>query len=130
MTVKLCNQVNLRFCNASNYEEFFDDEQRKKIRTFEKIQQYPTGPSYGTCKNHLFFGFFFDGTKNNYIQAEKNKTHSNIARLYDCYPGQSVSGVLPNNTNWEYNPTRYKHFFRMYIPGVGSPFDQINDGEG
>jgi hypothetical protein len=36
------------------------------------------------CKTKLFFGFFFDGTKNNYVQAEAGKSHSNIARLYDC----------------------------------------------
>ena len=83
------------------------------------------------CHTNLFFGFFFDGTKNNYVLAEKNKTHSNIARLYDCYPGLSVPGVLPKKTDWEYNPSRYTHFFRTYIPGVASPFKEVNDsGQG
>jgi hypothetical protein len=75
----------------------------------------------------LFFGFFFDGTKNNYIQAETTKNHSNVARLYDCFPGLSVPGVLPPSTDWTNNPSRYTHFFRVYVPGVASPFPQVGD---
>lgn len=79
----------------------------------------------------MFFGFFFDGTKNNYVKAEAGKNHSNVARLYDCYPGLSVPGVLPKSTDWQHNPSRYTHFFKVYVPGVSSPFPQVNDtGEG
>ena len=43
----------------------------------------------------------------------------------------SVPGVLPKLTDWEYNPPRYTHFFRTYIPGVSSPFKDVNDsGQG
>ncbi|WP_177307218.1 T6SS phospholipase effector Tle1-like catalytic domain-containing protein [Pseudoduganella namucuonensis] len=84
-----------------------------------------------SCKTNLFFGFFFDGTKNNYVQAEAGKNHSNVARLYDIYPGLSVPGVLPADTDWQYNPARYTHFFKVYVPGVASPFKEINDsGQG
>ena len=77
--------------------------------------QVPVG--IALCKTNLFFGFFFDGTKNNYVQAEAGKNHSNLARLYDCCPGKGVKGVLPD--------------FKVYIPGVASPFSQVNDsGEG
>lgn len=89
------------------------------------------GVSGQSCKTNLFFGFFFDGTKNNYVLAEKGKNHSNVARLYDCYPGLSVPGVLPSSTDWQCKRSDYTHFFKTYIPGVASPFKQVGDsGDG
>jgi hypothetical protein len=126
MTAILCKTVHANFASASKTDEFFSQEQQKKIKEFGAREQ-PLQGSITGCKTNLYFGFFFDGTKNNYVLAENNKTHSNVARLYDCYPGMSVPGVLPQKTDWEYNPSRYTHFFRTYIPGVGSPFDGVND---
>jgi hypothetical protein len=101
------------------------------VRELEGREQPVFGIPGESCKTNLFFGFFFDGTKNNYVQAEKGKNHSNVARLYDCYPGLSVPGVLPASTDWQYKPSSYAHFFKVYIPGVASPFKEVNDsGEG
>jgi Uncharacterized alpha/beta hydrolase domain (DUF2235) len=75
----------------------------------------------------LFFGFFFDGTRNNYIQDEGGKSQSNVARLYDCYPGLSVPGVLPDSAEWQYQREDYSHFFKVYVPGIASPFRKVND---
>ncbi|WP_038493382.1 T6SS phospholipase effector Tle1-like catalytic domain-containing protein [Janthinobacterium agaricidamnosum] len=84
-----------------------------------------------SCHTNLFFGFFFDGTKNNYVGAESSKTHSNIVRLYDCFPGMSVPGVLPKEMDWQYKPSNYNHFFKVYIPGVASAFKEVGDtGQG
>ena len=127
MTAILCKTANTNFASASKTDEFFSEEQQKKIKEFVALEQPLQGSMTSGCKTNLYFGFFFDGTKNNYVLAEKNNTHSNIARLYDCYPGMSVPGVLPKKTDWEYYPPRYTHFFRTYIPGVGSPFDGVND---
>lgn len=84
-----------------------------------------------SCRNPLFFGFFFDGTNNNYMANEPTKSQSNVARLYDTFPGQSVKGVLPDAKNWSTTPGQFKHFFRVYAPGVGTEFEGVgNIGNG
>jgi len=127
MIAKLCGEIGNNFSKATHYNEFFSEESRLKMAKFDKLQQAEKGNASNGCNTNLYFGFFFDGTKNNYVAAEETKTHSNIARLYDCYPGRSVPAVLPPSTNWKYTPERYKHFFRTYIPGVATEFTQVGD---
>ena len=46
------------------------------------------GEKAGTdCSIELFFGFFFDGTRNNMYMSEKagNHTQTNVARLYSVF---------------------------------------------
>jgi len=132
MTAKLALEIDDTYAHASDFDAFWNDKIGKDIRKKEAQREGPpVGIPGESCKTNLFFGFFFDGTKNNYILAEKSKSHSNVARLYDCYPGLSVPGVLPVSTDWQYNPSRYSHFFKVYVPGVASPFPQVGDsGEG
>lgn len=128
MSAKLCSPRPLKSSYAKDFDEFFSESEIAIIRqVLDRREQQSADRKVPDCKTNLFFGFFFDGTKNNYVEAEKNKTHSNIARLYDCFPGMSVPGVLPPETEWKYNPKRYTHFFRTYIPGVSTPFKQVND---
>lgn len=132
MSARLCPKVSDAFLSASSYVDFFTAKQREEIQNRWEMREQPVlGVPGESCKTNLFFGFFFDGTKNNYVQAEKPKNQSNVARLYDCYPGLSVPGVLPADADWTNNPGRYSHFFKVYVPGVASPFKEINDsGEG
>jgi hypothetical protein len=131
MTARLCKAIDLNFSEAVVLEKFFNKSHQSAINQFALSEQTISSNVKSACKTNIYFGFFFDGTKNNYMLAEKNKTLSNIARLYDCYPGLSVPGVLPELTEWKYNPSRYTHFFRTYIPGVASPFTKVNDsGQG
>lgn len=128
MTASLLPSIGEEFSDATNFNAFFGKNERPVIRSeHEMREQPPIGNPYESCSRNLFFGFFFDGTKNNYIQAESTKSYSNIARLYDCHPGLSVPGVLPVSTDWTTNPSSYKHFFRVYVPGVSSPFPQVGD---
>lgn len=60
------------------------------------------------CEIVLQFGLFFDGTDNNYERDRKNFGHSNIARLWMCYPRFPDRGIS-----------------RLYVPGVGTPFSEI-----
>jgi hypothetical protein len=131
MTAKLSHKIPENFTAAASVRDFYNEEDKRKLDILaEREQAQPGRPSDG-CKTNLFFGFFFDGTKNNYIKAEAGKNHSNVARLYDCYPGLSVPGVLPKSTDWQHEPGRYTHFFKVYVPGVSSPFPQVHDtGEG
>ncbi|KAL0630431.1 hypothetical protein Q9L58_010722, partial [Maublancomyces gigas] len=39
--------------------------------------------------------------------------------------------MLPDNAKWKHDKDSYNHFFRVYAPGVSSPFDAVKDtGEG
>jgi hypothetical protein len=116
------------FLVATDFKKFFSHDQADVIQdVLEKREQPKFGAPGESCKTNLFFGFFFDGTRNNYIQDGAGKSHSNVARLYDCYPGLSVPGVLPPATDWQYQPERYTHFFKVYVPGVASPFQKVDD---
>lgn len=66
------------------------------------------------CCRELYLSFFFDGTNNNLQRDRKNHSQSNIGRLFDLYPERNQEG-----------------FFKIYVPGVGTPFREIGDtGEG
>jgi hypothetical protein len=127
MSATLCPPVPRNFIEAENFLTFFEEDEVKKIRPLERRELSLSRVPGDSCITNLFFGFLFDGTKNNYVQAEIGLNHSNVARLYDCYPGLSVPGVLPAKTDWQYKPSNYTHFFKTYIPGVASPFKEVND---
>lgn len=131
MSAILSPQLSNAYVNAVDTNRFFTEGDLEKLEIAASREQPPIGKPGESCKTNLFFGFFFDGTKNNYIKANTSNNHSNVARLYDCYPGKSVPGVLPKDTDWEHNPLRYGHFFKVYVPGVSSPFKEVGDsGEG
>lgn len=71
------------------------------------------GEKAGTdCSIELFFGFFFDGTRNNKDTSDTagDHTHTNIARLWS---------VFDDRVDPSYSAR--KHRFRTYIEGVGTP---------
>lgn len=127
MSTILCPLVSPLSQFATDVEKFFGDDEQRKIKEFQKREIPAMGRPGASCETRLFFGFFFDGTKNNYLKAEESLNHSNVVRLYDCYPGLSVPGVLPQRMDWHYKPSNYTHFFKTYIPGVASPFKEIGD---
>jgi hypothetical protein len=133
--IKLCGSVPTNFAQAASFNEVFSQgEQQNLTNVWLPREQPKFGKPGDSCKYNLFFGFFFDGTRNNYTVSDKleeekhiQSTHSNVARLYDCYPGQSVPGVLDAKLDWAHKPDMYKHFFKVYIPGVGTEFKQVGD---
>ncbi|WP_051933422.1 DUF2235 domain-containing protein [Massilia sp. BSC265] len=127
MSAFLIDPIDSGFGFAKENEKLFSQSQINALDVFQKRESPPICSPTRSCDTNIFFGFFFDGTGNNYIAAEKTKDHSNIARLYDCFPGMSVPGVLPRSTDWEYKPSENKHFFKVYIPGVGTEFPQVKD---
>lgn len=134
MSAQLFSTIPDSFCHAEDREKFFTEKENKNVLyPFESREIPKLGKPGDSCKTNLFFGFFFDGTRNNYelSDSKKNHTHSNVARLYDCFPGLSVPGVLPKETDWPYKPEQYGHFFRVYVPGVGTPCKEVkNAGDG
>ena len=72
-----------------------------------------------SCEQTIHVSIFFDGTNNNDDKDdEKNKDwydsntkkHTNIARLYNAAIEDKAQGI-----------------FRIYIPGVGTPFPEIGE---
>lgn len=73
------------------------------------------------CQGQVYATLFFDGTQNNADWKEPGTLgkqsdlgkHSNISRLYNARVDEPMDG-----------------FFAYYIPGVGTPFEQIGDHDG
>lgn len=80
-------------------------------------------PKKTECQGQIYIGLFYDGSGNNQdwkqkdpivnpnklTQRQRNK-HSNVARLWDAHLDEPRNG-----------------FFRAYMPGVGTPFEEIGD---
>jgi hypothetical protein len=67
-----------------------------------------------TCKQTLWFSFFFDGTGNNRYADEGMRKHSNVAKLFLVHkPNDKVNG-------------RYGFYFQ----GVGTYFPEVGDDGG
>lgn len=118
------------FRDPSNKQAFFSIKERNiDLMPFEKREFLPKDDPNTSCDTNLFFGFFLDGTRNNYGESirVKDHAHSNVARLYSCFPGRSVPGVIPGEPKWEHQPDQFNHFFRVYTPGVGTAFDLVGD---
>ncbi|WP_084208872.1 T6SS phospholipase effector Tle1-like catalytic domain-containing protein [Cobetia marina] len=131
MNAKLAGIINSGYYDPSNKSSFFNKADDIAIRDLEKREKNsnPLQP----CHTNLFIGSFFDGTGNNYEAdlAKGDKSQSNVARLYSAYPGLSVPGVLPLETEWVTDIADYQNYFRIYSPGIGTRFTQVGDsGEG
>lgn len=115
--------------DPSKRDEFFEGEDRKKVRDYIKTRECSENTFPPSCDLNLFFGFFFDGTNNNLKLHREAHTHSNVARLYSAFPGgrdKHGSEVWP-----EVKSKYHNSFFRTYIPGVGTKFEEVGDsGEG
>ncbi len=132
MTASLAPLIGLEFSEPAHLEKFFSPDKARDIQSKWLPREQPKVQIPAeSCKTNLFFGFFFDGTNNSYAEAEPQGCMSNVARLYDCFPGRSVPGVLPASAEWKHEPSRYTHFFKVYAPGVSTKFEQVGDrGEG
>lgn len=122
----LCPLIAGSYMSATTVKKFFNKRELNEIEVFEQREHAKANDMGKACTANLFFGFFFDGTCNNYELAAKTGDQSNVARMYDIFPGRGAPKVL-ESVVWKYRPERYTNFFRVYIPGVSSPFDQVND---
>ena len=134
-------------------------EERKIVDDFRKSLQPPTcdvkGRALPTCANYAHIGVFFDGTNNNKYFSTKEKSHSNVARLYDVFPGEGVlteeqirqTARVYYDGEWEKRTlpvpstfaakekaeyfseaqVRKTMYRKIYVPGVGTPFRQVGD---
>jgi hypothetical protein len=116
--------------DPSNHKQFFNEKDQKDIYLdyvlTRECQNIGFPPS---CDANLFFGFFFDGTNNNLKRDREKHSHSNVARLYEAFPGGADDN---DSAPWPQLKEKYHNsFYRTYIPGVGTPFDEVKDsGQG
>lgn len=75
----------------------------------------------GSCKQVLWFSFFFDGTGNNLDADLESNKHSNVAKLFRAHRGvENIGGRVPPRSG-------QTNIYRVYIPGVGTYFRDIGD---
>ena len=83
------------------------------------------------CCKTLHISLFFDGTGNNlnndlYLSNPKHPT--NIARLFRATIGSGYAGGIgSSDALFDSNEAVSGQYFKYYIPGVGTPFPEIND---
>ena len=84
------------------------------------------------CCKTLHISLFFDGTGNNlnhdlYISKPKHPT--NIARLFRATIGQGYAGGVQGHSEElvDLAGTSGNKYYKYYIPGVGTPFPEVND---
>ncbi|SNY79302.1 DUF2235 domain-containing protein [Enterobacter sp. CC120223-11] len=83
------------------------------------------------CCKTLHISLFFDGTGNNlnndfYLSNPKHPT--NIARLFRATIGNGTVGGVSSSAGLIDSDSGLKgSYYKYYIPGVGTPFPEIND---
>lgn len=84
------------------------------------------------CCKTLHISLFFDGTGNNlnndlYLSDPKHPT--NIARLFRATIGKGYAGGVNSNQGALFDTTTSTgdNYFKFYVPGVGTPFPEVND---
>ena len=84
------------------------------------------------CCKTLHISLFFDGTGNNlnndlYISKPAHPT--NIARLFRATIGQGYAGGVQGHSEElvDLAGTSGNKYYKYYIPGVGTPFPEVND---
>ena len=139
--------------------QFTAAERNRIVNELRKSLQPPTcdakGRALPTCANYAHIGVFFDGTNNNKYFSTKEKSHSNVARLYDVFPGKGVlteeqirqTARVYYDSEWEKRTlpvpstfaakekaeyfseaqVRKTMYRKIYVPGVGTPFRQVGD---
>ena len=101
-----------------------------------------------TCEKDIYIGVFFDGTNNNKYRDTPSFSHSNVARLYEVYPGtpagQTVPKFLPRINpdgskterpvfpdkafkSSSVPPEDLPYYRKVYVPGLGTPMPEGGD---
>ena len=151
----------LKFADSIDRKNPFElsDIEKQQVDRLRKSLQPPAcdakGRALPTCANYAHIGVFFDGTNNNKYFSIKEKSHSNVARLYDVFPGEGVlteeqirqTARVYYDGEWEKRTlpvpstfaakekaeyfsqaqARKTMYRKIYIPGVGTPFRQVGD---
>ncbi|OAE08457.1 DUF2235 domain-containing protein [Pantoea sp. OXWO6B1] len=84
------------------------------------------------CCKTLHISLFFDGTGNNLnndLLLSDPKHPTNIARLFRATIGDGTAGGVSDTSRMPLDSASDSggKYFKFYIPGVGTPFPEVND---
>ena len=95
------------------------------------------------CDQDIYLGIFFDGTNNNKFRDEPGKSHSNVARLYEAFPGTNAAQKPPVLLERPGHPRKIvpdrpfpvtsvppadlPYCRKIYVPGLGTPLLDVGD---
>ncbi|WP_374581474.1 DUF2235 domain-containing protein [Pseudoduganella sp.] len=121
--------MSAKFQSAKNPELFQSRSNSRPLNARELMLRAKAlcakrvGKSALSCSGQIFAGFFFDGTGNNMQRDFKSveqypskHQHSNVVRLFHAFPDAQDTGT--------------DKYYAAYIPGVGTPFKEIDDDGG
>jgi hypothetical protein len=99
----------------------------KAANLSDALQGQSQQPDPTSCKQKIWFSFFFDGTGNNMDADLPKLKHSNVARLYRAHDGIDPN---PNRTAKSGSDKPPEGIYKLYLPGVGTYFKEIGDPGG
>ena len=100
------------------------------------------------CDKDIYIGVFFDGTNNNKFRDTPGYSQSNVARLYEVYPGTPAAQkppnllprVLPDGAtaarpvfpdvafrSSSVSAADLPYYRKVYVPGLGTPMPDVGD---
>lgn len=71
MSIKLCEYISEKYQDVVDTEAFFSKGEDLLLAYRGRARSKVSGD----CNTNLFFGFFFDGTRSNYVKADENESH-------------------------------------------------------
>jgi len=144
--------MNVRFAEPCRDRPLRLEDPEERIRGLARRDGRTDQELACTCDKDIFVGFFFDGTNNNKYRDTPNFAQSNVARLYEVYPGSNAGQTAPTfrdrikpDGGTEKRPVfadaSYKaasippgdeaYYRKVYVPGLGTPFpDACDTGTG
>ena len=139
--------MNVRFAEncRQEYLEFEGFERQVQIKSLYDGRTH--AQINLTCEKDIYIGVFFDGTNNNKYRDTPSFSQSNVARLYEVYPGTPAGQTAPKfrqkitNGCSEDRPVfadkpfkassvpsdEYPYYRKIYVPGLGTPMPDVGD---
>src|SRR5260221_86703 len=87
--------MNARFAEACRDQPLGLSRSEDVIRNESYIDGRTPKDLMLKCEKDIFIGLFFDGTNNNKYRDTPAFCHSNVARLYEAYPGTPAAQTAP-----------------------------------
>lgn len=137
--------MNVRFAESCRPSPLTLEDTEQKVRTYSLRDGRTEQQLALSCDKDIFIGIFFDGTNNNKYRDTPGHGHSNVARLYEVFPGTHATQTLPTfrsvpkkdiPPDTPYLPAAIPasdrpYYRKIYVPGLGTPHPDILDsGQG